>query len=731
MVWTDIARCELCKARKVKCDRAEPSCGWCAKNNRVCIYQERKKPGLRIAYVHELEDKINRLEAVLHSLGRRVEDHILEHESYSKTSNQSSTGMPIGATPRSDGQLPAFSDVASQSSLTVETQFPSYTRDHAPRSESMALPSVLNGSAITATPTSAGANMSSTEKRPFLSRPRAATTTTISDILPLTSESELPPYDLVYSLVDLFFKHVNPWCPILERKTTFDALFGGARLTDEARVLLHAIVATTIRFSKDPRLTPESRANYHDVSQSKVLLYGMQHPGVVALEALVILSIDLLGFSNTRQGENLLALLSRNIVQLGLGVERNVYLGQPMYNTISTIPESSASKPRVWIDDEGRRRVVWMVYILDRYQTVSNCSSFVFSDSDMDRRLPTTYDLFSKNQPVQTRWPRIAHHPETSPDKPENLGSFSYHCEVLTILSRVHNFLKRPVDIDSLNDFQQWRSMYQDLDSELNTWLHSLPGEYGKISQLCHSDPGSKISNWIMLHAAFVTAVIRLHSVAAYPTIRSQIFTPSYNAMQRCLGAVESLREIAQDTISNSMLDLLGPPFAFSLWTSARLLLVHAATMDCEIDPKIRFFMSTLHQMGQYWQIAYTYAEILNRVVEEGQQSAHNFAGNNIANSSTARNFKEMRKSAYETSQLLAQRSTDASEPTIVKEPIANELEYLEVFDFFNYPLTAIPVIDQATGTTQIQPGSSALQSPNFTMPTRESDWLSFQPPHE
>lgn len=30
----DDDRCELCKARKVKCDRAEPSCGWCAKNNR-------------------------------------------------------------------------------------------------------------------------------------------------------------------------------------------------------------------------------------------------------------------------------------------------------------------------------------------------------------------------------------------------------------------------------------------------------------------------------------------------------------------------------------------------------------------------------------------------------------------------------------------------------------------------------------------------------------------------
>src|SRR5271155_2341776 len=73
--------CELCKTTKVKCDRIEPTCGGCARNNRVCIYLERKKPGLRVGYGRELEDKINRLEAILQLLGRRVEDHILHHDS--------------------------------------------------------------------------------------------------------------------------------------------------------------------------------------------------------------------------------------------------------------------------------------------------------------------------------------------------------------------------------------------------------------------------------------------------------------------------------------------------------------------------------------------------------------------------------------------------------------------------------------------------------------------------
>ena len=42
--------CELCKQRKVRCDRGHPTCGWCQKNHQICEYKERKKPGLRAGY---------------------------------------------------------------------------------------------------------------------------------------------------------------------------------------------------------------------------------------------------------------------------------------------------------------------------------------------------------------------------------------------------------------------------------------------------------------------------------------------------------------------------------------------------------------------------------------------------------------------------------------------------------------------------------------------------------
>ena len=59
------SRCQLCKTRKVKCDRTLPSCGWCTRNNAACEYKERKKPGLRAGYGRELEQRLDKLEGIL------------------------------------------------------------------------------------------------------------------------------------------------------------------------------------------------------------------------------------------------------------------------------------------------------------------------------------------------------------------------------------------------------------------------------------------------------------------------------------------------------------------------------------------------------------------------------------------------------------------------------------------------------------------------------------------
>lgn len=325
----------------------------------------------------------------------------------------------------------------------------------------------------------------------------------------VANDHDFPPYDLLYALADLYFKHINTWCSILHRKTTLDTLFGGSSLDEDDRILLHAIVATTLRFSTDARLDAEKKDRYYTISKQKVLLYGFQHSSVKALQALVILALDLCGASNGPPGWNLLALITRSAVQLGLSVETTSQTVAPRLPSIYTLRAMVLPESRTWIEDESRRRLFWMVYILDRYATITTAFDFALDEKEIDRRLPCRDDLFAKNQPVETRWFRYLERAEKGIDRPENLGSFSYYVEIVAILSRIHHFLKKPIDIGSLDDVEQWQTEYRELDSMLHTWKLNLPREYSNTARLFESTAATtnKVANcgWVMLHATYHT----------------------------------------------------------------------------------------------------------------------------------------------------------------------------------------------------------------------------------
>lgn len=320
-------------------------------------------------------------------------------------------------------------------------------------------------------------------------------------------DADLPPYDLLYGLVDLFFKHINTWAPLLHRRSTLDSLFGSSSLDEADRILLHAIVATTLRFSNDIRLTEQSRERYHSSSKQKVLLYGLENSSVKALQALVILALDIVGCSNGPPGWNLLALIARSVVQLGLAVETTSVSVSPLYPSIYTLRAMVLPDPKDWIEDESRRRLFWMVYLLDRYATIATAFEFALDDKEIDRKLPCRDDLLVRNQPVETRWFQTEERTDYSMDKPENLGSFSYYIEIVGILSKIHRFLKRPVDIGVLSDVEQWQREYRALDNKINSWKFSLPSEYGNMARVFTRNGGNKMVNciWIMLHITYHT----------------------------------------------------------------------------------------------------------------------------------------------------------------------------------------------------------------------------------
>ncbi|RYP20178.1 hypothetical protein DL765_002937 [Monosporascus sp. GIB2] len=708
-------------ASVVKCDRGQPSCGWCKRNSVFCEYRERKKPGLRAGYGKELEQRLDKLEEILKTHSEILQSSLINPPTHasapsvrnSNPSLPSDHGTPREPasmfrqaesirTPRAETALflqkPSTFPPTSQSlEFGMHPQTPSIHSMHEGFQPQMPLAGISPPNQMPSLqPSSATQEYYGTTQSQAIQSPGM---TVAHGQTQISSDQDLPPYDLLYALADLYFKHINTWCPILHRKTTLDSLFGPSTLDETDRILLHAIVATTLRFSADPRLTEERRRHYHAISKQKVLLYGMENSSVKSLQAMVILALDLCGDSNGPPGWNIMALITRSVVQIGLAVESNSFSVSPNYTSIYTLRAMILPEPKDFIEEESRRRLFWMIYLLDRYATLATAFEFALDDREVDRTLPCRDDLWIKNQKVETRWFHANGNPSDIPDhdvnKPENLGAFSYYIEILGILTKIHKFLKQPVDISALSDVEQWQMRYKELDNLLTSWKFGLPGEYGNMAKLFQ--PGSNKAlncGWVMLHATYHTAVIRLHSSAAYPTTRSPIFTPSYSASQRCHGAVENIAALGEFVVQNGMLNKLGPPFAFTLWVAARLLLVHGSTVEHKLSPQIGFLVDTLREMGRYWPVAARYCELLQRVLDEHSDSerAVGQTGERVTPSSV-RILADMRRTAFDLDFLISRQPRHlAGAPSRVpsvtpaRTPAPNELEYLDVFDFFNVP---------------------------------------------
>lgn len=145
------------------------------------------------------------------------------------------------------------------------------------------------------------------------------------------------------------------------------------------------------------------------------------------------------------------------------------------------------------------------------------------------------------------------------------------------------------------------------------------------------------------------------------------------------------------------MLTKLGPPFAFSLWVAARLLLVHGSTIDHQVNPAIHPLVETLREMGYYWKVAERYATLLSRVMEEYSESERAPVGASGVREtpSTVRILADMRRCAYDLDFLISRQPRQyfgaKVNPTPARTPAPNELEYLDVFDFFNMPRLPLP----------------------------------------
>jgi hypothetical protein len=146
--------------------------------------------------------------------------------------------------------------------------------------------------------------------------------------------------------------------------------------------------------------------------------------------------------------------------------------------------------------------------------------------------------------------------------------------------------------------------------------------------------------------------------------------------------------------------------------------------------------------MGRYWTVAERYATLLQRVIDEFNESERAPVGANGVREtpSTVRILADMRRCAYDLDFLISRQprqhfgSKQVSSTPRARTPAPNELEYLDVFDFFNMPrLPALGDVNgngiEASGVNGVENGPAQEYQPFMDFqPMAEgvggADWL-------
>ena len=270
--------------------------------------------------------------------------------------------------------------------------------------------------------------------------------------------------------LELYFIHIHPWCPILHPQTIRENFDSPDSYEDI--IVLHAVLAITMRFFKDT-LSVADREHHRTKSADIVRSYGMEHSSVKVLQAMVILALDIVGSQSGPPVWKFLAVITETAGHLDLTLDKYMP-DMPNEKSISTMRGVILPQGGSWLEGERRRRLFWMIYLLDRYARIVTAFDFKLHEQDIGRRLPCQDIYYEKNVEKTTKFFQVL-----PPDKDlhdnENLGSFAFYIEAVHMLSIVHTFLRKKFNIADPLKADEWRHEYRQCDENLNKWKGAIP----------------------------------------------------------------------------------------------------------------------------------------------------------------------------------------------------------------------------------------------------------------
>ena len=311
------------------------------------------------------------------------------------------------------------------------------------------------------------------------------------------------------AVLRFYFKHIDPWCPILHERT-FRSKFGDDS-NEEDHLIFEAMIATTMRFFTKEIPSGEERRQLSQAFADRVMRYAVRRSSLSVLQALVILAWDAMGCENGPFAWNILAVSTNIAVQLDLTVEWTAVAD--FKESISTTRGVKLPEPKNWLEREYRRRLFWMVYLLDRYSHFTTAFKFHLDETEIARWLPCDTFCFDKADDwlkvgaYKTKFLEILQSEQSLQDH-RNLGPFSFYVEAVHIQSMVQEFLRRPMNMTDSLEKDRWWIQHAELQGYLDRWRKAVLSKHNLMPANCSKR--DKIASRedferVMLHATYYT----------------------------------------------------------------------------------------------------------------------------------------------------------------------------------------------------------------------------------
>jgi hypothetical protein len=294
-----------------------------------------------------------------------------------------------------------------------------------------------------------------------------------------------------------------------------------------------------------------------------------------------------------------------------------------------------------WTELEERRRLFWVIFLLDRFCSISTGWNTSLTAEDVHRRLPADGGYFTREEPVTTPyfgiWNKaaarigrsLAHlptqHNEEDPSIVElpvgaspnsangyidasKLGAFAYCVEATESLSQVTTFfLQQRINWSDKEHAINWLTRFKELDLRLVQWKLFLPTKW-KDSDI--SSDHTKVDmdpNLTLAHITHNTSMILLHHPIAFPPRgwKDYVALPQNCSAETCESAAVETSNIVHKFLAHSPIPFVNAQFAFCAYIAGKALLFgHQSTRTSTPGLRAEFLrlVKDLWEMSSRWR---------------------------------------------------------------------------------------------------------------------------------